>query len=94
MLTTDNSEVKVELVLTLEYIRDLFIRNEDGLALQELNIVLQKMESIAQEMAAQEGEILRQLLLQSLNCLETKDYVQLADILIFEIKPFLKTERG
>jgi len=83
----NNSEYKENIMLTLDYIRDLFIRSEDSLALKELDPVLQKMEIAAQEMPTAAQEIFQRGLLRSLQCLENKDYVRLIDILIFEIKP-------
>ena len=87
MQTTNNLESKKSINIKLNYIRDLFIRNEDSLALKELDPVLQKMESVAQGIPAPAQEMYRQLLLQALQCLETKNYVRLIDILIFEINP-------
>lgn len=87
MQTTNNSKPKEDIIRTLDNIRDLFIHNEDSLALKELDPVLQKMENVAQEMPALAQGPFRQLLLQALKCLETKDYIRLMDILIFEIKP-------
>lgn len=87
MQTTNKSGRKEEIILALDYIRELFIRNEDSLALKELDPVLQKMESVAQKLPVVAQEKFRRLLLEALKCLETKDYVRLMDILIFEINP-------
>lgn len=87
MKTADDLELKENTDFNLDYIRDLYICNEDSLALKALDPVLRKMESRAQEMPSLTQEVFRQLLIQALQCLETKDYVRLMDILIFEIKP-------
>ncbi|AFM42728.1 hypothetical protein Desaci_3847 [Desulfosporosinus acidiphilus SJ4] len=86
-----NSAHNAELFLTLDYIRELFIRNEDSQALQEIEHVLQGLENIAQKKSALMQKTFQQLLIQSIKCLETKDYVRLTDILIYEIKPLLMT---
>ncbi|WP_088187764.1 hypothetical protein [Desulfosporosinus sp. FKA] len=85
-----NDQLKEDLFLTLDYIRNLFIRNEDEAALKELDSLFQKMECMIQEMTVRVQETIRQLLLQASKSLETKDYVRLMDILIFEVKPLLK----
>ncbi|WP_088228627.1 hypothetical protein [Desulfosporosinus sp. FKB] len=90
MQTTNHSDLKEELILTLDYVHNLFIRNEDSQALKELDPVLQKMGSLVEEMPALVQETFQQLLLQALKFLETKDYVRLMDVLIFEIKPLFK----
>jgi len=86
-MQTNNSEFKENIMTTLDYIRDLFIRSEDSLALRELDPVLQKMEIMAQKIPSLSQRMFQQGLLQALKCLETKNYVRLMDILIFEIKP-------
>ncbi|KLU65875.1 hypothetical protein DEAC_c19110 [Desulfosporosinus acididurans] len=92
MQNTNNEEREPELILTLDYIRELFIHNEDSMALQELECVFQRLEVIAQEMPVLAQGTFQQLLLRSLKYLEAKDYVRLSDVLIYEIKPLLKTE--
>lgn len=89
MQATNNSERKEDLVHTLDHIRDLFISSDDNLALKELDPVLGKIEIVAQKMPAYQQRVFQSGLLETLDCLKTKDYVRLMDILIFEIKPLL-----
>lgn len=82
-----NSERDQDIIRSLDYIRDLFIRNEDSLALHELDSVLEKMETMSKKMHLPQHEVFQQEIAKTIHCLETRDYVRLMDILIFEIKP-------
>jgi hypothetical protein len=94
MQASNNPERNEDIISKLDYIRDLFIRNEDDLALKELDPVLEKMGIVAQEMSVSHHGVIQQGLVETLHCLKTKDYVRLMDILIFEIKPLFNYERG
>ncbi|HVJ50751.1 hypothetical protein [Desulfitobacterium sp.] len=89
MQTSNNVEHNEDISNKLNYIRDLFICNEDNLALQELDSILKKMEIAAQELPISRYAEFKRELLETIHCLENKDYVRLMDILIFEIKPLL-----
>lgn len=86
--------LKQDLILRIEEMAKLFVRNEDTDALNKLDSVTNALSSLSHHLSTGEVSRLRSHIAQMFQCLENKDYVRLSDILMYELKPWLQVWNG